>query len=59
VAYHLYTTDEVLTEFLAFYSAADPLLRTRAASFVRATFQHPHTTVISSSYSQVSRPLPA
>ena len=29
-AYHLYTTDEVLTEFLAFYSATDPLLRTRA-----------------------------
>ena len=46
VAYHLSTTDEVLTAFLAFYSAADPLLRTRAASFVRATFQHPHPTVI-------------
>ena len=46
VAYHLYTTDEVLTEFLAFYSAADPLLRTRAVAFVRATLQHPHTTVI-------------
>src|SRR5213594_3221647 len=41
VAYHLYTTDEVLTEFLAFYSATDPLLRTRAVSFVRATLQHP------------------
>jgi len=46
VVYHLYTTDEVFTEFLAFYSAADPLLRTRAAAFVRATLQHPHTTVI-------------
>ena len=46
VAYHLYTTDEVLTEFLAFYSATDPLLRTRAVSFVRATLQHPYTTVM-------------
>ncbi len=46
VAYHLYTTDEVLTEFLAFYSATDPLLRTRAVDFVWATLQHPHTTVI-------------
>ena len=46
VAYHLSTTDEVLTEFLAFYSATDPLLRTRAVDFVRATLQHPHTTVI-------------
>ena len=35
-AYHLYTTDEVLTEFLAFYSATDPLLRTRAIGFVRS-----------------------
>ena len=45
-AYHLYTTDEVLTEFLAFYSATDPLLRTRAVGFVRSALQHPHTTVI-------------
>ena len=42
----LCTISIVLPEFLAFYSAADPLLRTRAASFVRATLQHPHTTVI-------------
>ena len=34
--YRFYTTDEVLTEFLAYYSAATPLLRTRAAEFVRA-----------------------
>jgi len=46
VVYHFYITDEVLTEFLAFYSAAAPLLRTRAASFVRVTLQHPHSTVL-------------
>jgi hypothetical protein len=37
---------EVLTEFLAFYSAANLLLRTRAVSFVRATLQPPHATLI-------------
>jgi len=46
VVYHFYITDEVLTEFLAFYSAAAPLLRTRAASFVRVPLQHPHSTVL-------------
>ena len=45
-AYHLYTTDEVLTEFLAFYSTTDPLLRTRAAGFVRTMFHNPRLTVI-------------
>jgi uncharacterized protein len=42
----LYTTDEVLTEFLAFYSAADPVLRTRAAIFVETILQAETTTVI-------------
>lgn len=42
----LYTTDEVLTEFLAFYSAADPVLRTRAAIFVETILQAETTTVM-------------
>lgn len=42
----LYTTDEVLTEFLAFYSATDPVLRTRAAIFVETILQAETTTVI-------------
>lgn len=44
--FHLYTTDEVLTEFLAFYSAGDPLLRHRAAAFVRAMLDDEETTVL-------------
>jgi predicted nucleic acid-binding protein len=45
-AYHLYTTDEVLTEFLAFYSATDPPLRLRAVGFVRAILSNARITVI-------------
>jgi len=44
--YHFYTTDEVLTEFLAFYSATDPTLRMRSAGFVRAILHNPRITVI-------------
>ena len=40
----LYTTDEVLTEFLAFYSATD--LRTRAAAFIQRILYAVGTTVI-------------
>ncbi len=40
----LSTTDEVLTEFLAFYSATD--LRTRAAAFVQRILSAVGTTVI-------------
>lgn len=43
--FHLYTTDEVLTEFLAFYSAADPRLRRRAGSFVRTMLDDEEITV--------------
>jgi predicted nucleic acid-binding protein len=45
--YHFYTTDEVLTEFLAYYSATAPMLRTRAAEFVRAILHNTCITVIS------------
>jgi predicted nucleic acid-binding protein len=40
----LYTTDEVLTECLAFYSATD--LRTRAAAFIQRILYAEGTTVI-------------
>ena len=45
-AYHLYTTDEVVTEFLAFYSGATPPVRTRAVAFVRAILHDEDITVI-------------
>jgi uncharacterized protein len=45
-AYHLYTTDEVLTEFLAFYSTANATVRTRAVSLVRATLDDEDMTVM-------------
>jgi uncharacterized protein len=44
-AYHLYTTDEVLTEFLAFYSTAHARIRTRAVAFVRAILDDEDITV--------------
>jgi predicted nucleic acid-binding protein len=40
----LYTTDEVLTEFLAFYGATD--LRPRAAAFVQTILHAAGTTVL-------------
>jgi predicted nucleic acid-binding protein len=45
-AYHFYTTDEVLTELLAFYSTASPTVRTRAVTFVRAILDDEDITVI-------------
>jgi len=45
-AYHLYTTDEVLTEFLAFYSTANATIRTRAVTFVRVMLEDEDITVI-------------
>ena len=45
-AYHLYTTDEVLAEFLAFYSTANPTVRTRAVAFARAILDDEDITVI-------------
>jgi predicted nucleic acid-binding protein len=44
--YHLYTTDEVLTELLAFYSTANATVRTRAVLFVRAILDDAAITVI-------------
>lgn len=45
-AYHFHTTDEVLTEFLAFYSMTVPRLRTRAVRLVRAILSNPRITVV-------------
>jgi uncharacterized protein len=45
-AYHLYTTDEVLTEFLTFYSTANPTVRSRAVALVRAILDNEDITVI-------------
>ena len=43
---HLYTTDEVFTEFLAYFSLATPRLRTRAARYVQALLATPGLTVL-------------
>jgi uncharacterized protein len=45
-AYHFYTTDEVLTELLAFYSTANATVRTRAVPFVHAILDDEDITVI-------------
>jgi predicted nucleic acid-binding protein len=44
--YHFHATDEVLTEFLAFYSTTAPSLRTRAVRFVRAIVNNSRITVV-------------
>jgi predicted nucleic acid-binding protein len=43
--YHLYTTDEVLTEFLAFCSEGSPHTREQAARFARTILADPQVTV--------------
>ena len=43
---HLYTTDEVFTEFLTYYSTATPRLRTRAARFVQTLLATPSLAVL-------------
>jgi predicted nucleic acid-binding protein len=43
---HLYTTEEVLSEFLTFCSAAGPQTRQQAAELVRSLFNDPGVTVI-------------
>ena len=43
--HHLWTTDEVLTEFLAICSAAGPRLRQRAVTLVRRILTDPRITV--------------
>ena len=45
----LVTTDEVLVEFLALVSGADPGVRKRAAMLVRALLSHPNVDVYAQS----------
>jgi predicted nucleic acid-binding protein len=44
--HHLWTTDEVLTEFLAICSATGPRLRQRAVNLVRRILTDPGITVL-------------
>jgi predicted nucleic acid-binding protein len=45
-AYHLYTTDEVLAEFLTFCSEGSPHTRRQATRFARNILVDPHVTVL-------------
>ena len=48
--YHLYTVDEVLAEYLTFYSAARPHVRDDAVQTVRDILRDPHITVMPQSH---------
>ena len=48
--YHLYTVDEVLAEYLTFYSAARPHVRADAVQTVRDILRDPHITVMPQSH---------
>jgi uncharacterized protein len=45
-AYRLYTTEEVLTEFLTFYSEGTPHTRSQAALFARRALANPLVVVL-------------
>ena len=45
IAYHFFTTDEVLTEFLTFCGEGTPETRAQAALFARRVLTDPHVTV--------------
>lgn len=49
-AYHLYTTEEVLAEFLAFFSRGSPLTRRQATRFVRNVLSDPNVMVVSQTH---------
>jgi uncharacterized protein len=48
--YHLYTVDEVLAEYLTFYSASRPHVRADAVQTVRDILRDPHITVMPQSH---------
>ena len=48
--YHLYTVDEVLAEYLTFYSASRPRVREDAVQTVRDILRDPHITVMPQSH---------
>jgi len=54
---HLFTTDEVLTEFLTFYSRHGTVLRTKAAELVRAVMRDPNIRTLPQTRSSFERAL--
>jgi len=48
--YQLYTVDEVLSEYLTFYSASSPHVRDGAVQTVRHILHDPHVTVMPQSH---------
>lgn len=48
--YQLYTVDEVLAEYLTFYSASRPHVRENAVQTVRDILRDPHMTVMPQSH---------
>jgi predicted nucleic acid-binding protein len=48
--YHLYTVDEVLAEYLTFYSASRPHIREDAVQTVLNVLHDPHMTVMAQSH---------
>jgi uncharacterized protein len=48
--YHLYTVDEVLAEYLTFYSASRPHIREDAVQTVLNVLNDPHITVMAQSH---------
>jgi uncharacterized protein len=44
--YHLYTTEEVLTEFLSFFSEGSPYTRRQASRFARSVLSDANVSVI-------------
>lgn len=54
---HLYTTEEVLSEFLTFCSAAGLQTRQQAAALVRSLFDDPSVTVIRQSHTSFLKAL--
>ena len=52
-AYHLYTVEEMLAEYLTFCSASRPHGREEAARTVRNVLNDPHITVIPQSHTSV------
>jgi predicted nucleic acid-binding protein len=48
--YQLYTVDEVLSEYLTFYSASSPHVRDDAVQTVRHILHDPHVTVMPQSH---------
>jgi len=54
---HIYTTEEVLSEFLTFCSAAGAQTRQQTAALVRSLFKDPTVTVIRQSHSSFLKAL--